>query len=104
MNEMHGQVFSERKRKESRVANASVAMPRRRDFVRNSPNSYAALFINMPGNAGDYRHRLIGKISDAAECFIHKFCSLSPNCLLPDDYSAKSMPKRNQFSKMLMDS
>jgi hypothetical protein len=69
--ETSGQVSSERQRQKSGVMNASRAVQQRQNIIRIFANSYGALFVNMPGDAGDYRYGMTARIFEMAECFFH---------------------------------
>jgi hypothetical protein len=51
--ETSAQVSSEWQRLKSGVTNATRAVQQRQDIIRISANSDGALFVNVPGDAGD---------------------------------------------------
>jgi hypothetical protein len=51
--------------------NATKAVQQRQDNIRTFANSYGALFVNVPGDAGDYRYGMTARIFEMAECFVH---------------------------------
>jgi len=71
VDETSGQVSSERQRQKSGVMNASKAVQQRQEIIRIFANSYGALFVNVPGDAGNKCHGMAARIFEMAECFVH---------------------------------